>query len=514
MRVGQQDDLRHLMPRVLIADAEQSQARQAAVVLREAGYECLTFFESEEALEELEQEREQIIIADPAVFSLSASELASRIRHKSPRTVLILLVSTPTVSTAAAAIRRGAFDYLTKPINGDELTSVVGKAVEMGGLRRENRLLQEQLAVARMAAAFVAESPRSRELASTIRRAAPAPSPVLIEGESGTGKELVAHMLHHWSNRAHGPFVRIGFKSLVAGDVGSDASRTESAGGAFALLSACAERARGGTLFLDEVGEASKEFQAALLKLIGEGASVTRRKERDGTSVRIVAASNRNLASATAAELFRPDLYFELNVIPIHLPPLRERREDIVPLARHFLSLQAAESGRSLVLTAEAERTLLSHSWPGNVRELERTIERAVVMGTVDRISAEVLGIGTSRPEERATSVERESERAEVEPERVDERVKAEASAPPTSEEARASSADTSAGAASTAEPAPATTVQAELLSGTLQECLDRAAAIRIKAAIDAVGGNRGAAATALGVDRTTLYRLMRRLGL
>ena len=518
MRVGQEDDLRSSRPRVLIADGEPSQARQAQQALREAGYACQVFRQPDEVLAAIEAERAPIIVADPATFALSASEFLSRVRARSPEAVLILLVPTPAAPGAAAAIYQGAFDYLTKPVNGDELSSLVGRAVEMGGLRRENRLLHEQLAAARMAAAFIAESPRSRDLATLIRRAAPARSPVLIQGASGTGKELVAHMLHHWSNRARGPFVRLAFKSLAAGDTGDLPARA-AAGGAFALICGFAERASGGTLFLDEIAEASPEFQAALFRFIGEGARGGT-PDTDGTGaarVRIVAATNRNLAAELAAGRFRPDLYFELNVIALSLPPLGERREDIVPLARHFLAMHGAETGRLFTLTAEAESALLAYSWPGNVRELEKVVERAVVMGTADRISAEALDI-VPTPSPAALEPER---RTAPKSETADTGAAALRVGTPAPEKAAEKPADTGSIAAIEPEPAPAAetasgaaTASEQLTEGTLQECLDRAAAIRIAAAVEAAGGNRGAAATALGIDRTTLYRLMRRLGL
>jgi len=519
MKVGQQEDLQSSRPRVLIADGEPSQAKQAQQALRDAGYACQVFREADELLAAIAAERAPIIVADPATLALGASEFLSRVRARSPEAVLIFLVATPAAPGAAAAMHQGAFDYLTKPVNGEELSAVVGRAVEMGGLRRENRLLHEQLAAARMAAAFIAESPRSRELATLIRRAAPARSPVLIQGPSGAGKELVAHMLHHWSNRARGPFVRLAFKSLAARDTGDLFTGAGAREGAFALISSFAQRALDGTLFLDEIGEASPEFQAALFRFIGEGASGASpdTKRNHAARVRIVAATNRNLAAEIAAGRFRPDLYFELNVIALSLPPLRERREDIVPLARHFLAMHAAETGRLFTLTPEAERALLAYSWPGNVRELEKVVERAVVMGAADRISAEALGLAqpqlpTALEPEAKTAAESETAETVAAAPRV---------ATPATEKAVEKPSDTAGVAGLAPEPAPgAQTAPAgapsaeQFTEGTLQECLDRAAAIRIAAAVQAAGGNRGAAASALGIDRTTLYRLMRRLGL
>jgi two-component system, response regulator FlrC len=334
-----------------------------------------------------------------------------------------------------------------------------------------------------------------------VRRAAPANSPVLIEGESGTGKELVARMLHHWSSRAQGPFVKVNFKSLapMPSSLGMAGDTMRPHFGIAAMLSEYVERAAGGTLFLDEISEATPDFQSALLRLTGEGER-PRTNGRSLSGARIVASTNRPLAREVASGHIRPDLYFALNVIAIQVAPLRERREDILPLARHFLALHAAESGRALMLTAGAEKALLAYSWPGNVRELENIIERAVVMSTSERISPEALmipGASLSIAEPSASQVTVDAESPE-EAAQATEQIAETATAAET--EALASQ-----------ETRVASPVAAE---GTLQEFLDRAAALRIRRAIDSAKGNRNAAATALGIDRTTLYRLMRKLGI
>ena len=432
-----------------------------------------------------------------------AADLIRKVRMDSPQTAVILMVSNPTVSAAVAAMRQGAFDYLTKPINIDELTAVVGKALEMASLRRENRLLHEQLDVASMAAAFIAESAASRNLAAVVRRAAPANSPVLIEGESGTGKELVARMLHHWSSRAQGPFVKVSFKLLApAGSPLEDAMRPHA--GIASMLSEYVERARGGTLFLDEISEATPEFQAALLRLIGDGESPRNYGAggRRALGVRMVASTNRPITREVAGGRVRPDLYFALNVIAIEVAPLRQRSEDILPLARHFLALHGAETGRSLVLTAEAERALLAYSWPGNVRELENVIERSVVMSSSERISVDALMIrtepvATAEPPASADATSSTPIAATFAP-----------------EEATSAAATEAAPESETMLREEAPSAASVAMEGTLQEFLDRAAALRIQKAIDFAKGNRNAAAAALGIDRTTLYRLMRRLGL
>jgi DNA-binding NtrC family response regulator len=424
----------------------------------------------------------------------------------SPETAVILLVANPVAAAGVAAIRQGAFDYLTQPVNPDELAAVVAKALEIAALRRENRILHEQLEVASMAAAFVAESVASRNLAAIVRRAAPANSPVLIEGESGTGKELIARMLHHWSSRANGPFVKVSFKSLSPGDLASgwaDSMQRPRAGAA-AMLAEYFDRAAGGTIFLDEISEAAAEFQSALLRLIGDENHL--RKNAATRTARVVASTNRTFVSELASGRIRPDLYFALNVISIQVAPLRERPEDILPLARHFLASQVAETGRSMVLTPEAEKALLSHSWPGNVRELENTIERAVVMSSSERIAPEALMLGARIPDVLPPPASPEIE-VRTRPAREESPKKQSALAHATASETQAATASTVAQEeASRESPLP--------MEGTLQEVLDHAATSRVSKAIDSARGDRNAAAAALGIDRATLDRLMRRLHL
>jgi DNA-binding NtrC family response regulator len=502
-------------PRIVVVDSEPTSARHALAALTGAGYECSSFVECDAAVATLQESGADVIVAD-FTSDKSAADLIRRVRMHSPETAVILMVSNPTVSAAVAAMHQGAFDYLTKPINPDELTAVVGKALEIASLRRENRKLHEQLDVASMAAAFIAESASSRNLAAMVRRAAPANSPVLIEGESGTGKELVARMLHHWSSRAQGPFVKVSLKVLALSEssVGLSEHAARPNPGVAAMFSEYVARASGGTLFLDEISEATPQFQAALLHLIGDRESsanygAAHRRTPRTSGVRIVASTNRSPTHEVADGRIRPDLYFALNVISLQVGPLRERTEDILPLARHFLALHAAETGRSLVLTPDAEKTLLAYSWPGNVRELENIIERAVVMSSSERISTEALMIPsvTNAMAQPALSRGDQSMPARLE---TAARVAADEAAPATAKAVEIESAtDTETIAreqATAASPVPT--------EGTLQEFLDRAAALRIKKAIDSANGNRNAAATALGIDRTTLYRLMRRLGL
>ncbi len=466
--------------RILIVDDEFHAARAAASVLSQAGYECQTYPTIDAALLALDFEGADVIVANMRMSGVDGMDLLKKVHDKEPDMTVVL--TAPGAESAKAALKGGAFDYVTKPFDSEELSAVVNRAVEMSTLQRENRKLREQLDVASIAAGFIAEGPQSRQLVAMIRRVAPARTTVLIEGETGTGKELVARMLHYWSNRAEGPFLAINCKSLADGVVESELFGHEKGSftGAIKERAGCFERASGGTLFLDEIGEAGPDFQAKLLRVLEDGevlrvgASKTRK-----VNVRIVAATNRKLRSEIAAGRFRADLYFRLSVIPLRIAPLRERREDILPLAHHFLSFHSTDAGRPLMLSPEAEEALLSHPWPGNVRELENVIERAVVMSGQETLTPDAFAFDDKLEED-------ELQMAPSAPE---------AATPPAA-----------ADGTSVASPEDET--------DTLQATLDRAATVRIKAALDAAGGNRNDAATTLGVDRTTLYRLMKRLGL
>src|ERR1700730_4017884 len=453
--------------RVLVVD-EEAAGQLAVKLLSQAGYECDYCPTGETALTTLAHTNADVVVSGVQIPGhngtpgIDGTELLSRLRARRPD-IPVIMIGDASVSAAVAAMRHGAFDYVTKPLGGDELTATVTRAIEMARLRRENRRLLQRLEVTNAAAGFIAESDHSKQLVAMIRRVAPSRSTALIEGESGTGKELVARMLHYWSRRADGPFVAVNCKAFADGVVESELFGHEKGSftGAIAARAGCFERASGGTLFLDEIAEAGPDFQAKLLRVLedGEVLRVGASKPRH-VDVRIVAATNRVLRTEGAANRFRGDLYFRLNVIPVRIAPLRERTEDILPLARHFLLFHSADAGRPLTLSSEAEKALLAYAWEGNVRELENVIERAVVMSGAEVLTPDAFALDgdiESTPEQEIPA----------------------------------------------AEP-----------NETLQAHLDRDAVSRIRAALDAAKGNRAIAATTLGVDRTTLYRLMKRLGL
>ena len=485
--------------RVLIVDDELSLARMAAGILSQGGYECETCPTVDSAMQALELHGADVILADLKMPGVDGMELLRKVQTKRPDVAVVVSAPAPSADSTAEALRAGAFDSVAKPFNGAELNSVIARAVEMSTLQRENKRLRDQLEVAATTAEFIAESRQSRALVATIRRVAPSHATSLIQGETGTGKELVARMLHFWSGRADGPFVAVNCKAFADGVGESELFGHEKGSftGAIRDRAGCFERASGGTLFLDEIGEAGPDFQAKLLRVLedGEVMRVGASKARK-VDVRIVAATNRMLRREVESGGFRADLYFRLNVIPLHIAPLRDRPEDILALANHFLIRHSADAGRPITLSPGAEQALLAYPWPGNVRELENVIERAVVMSGAEVLEPEAFAldefpmassigsIGELAKESAGSSGGSQSSAFTSEPSRA-----------PGAEQESAKAAD-------------------EVAIGTLQECLDRAATERIKAALAAVGGNRVEAATALGVDRTTLYRLMKRLGL
>jgi len=453
-------------PRILIVDDEERMAAAIAVALERSGYECETATSGERALAAFEARGADCAITDWRMPGMDGLALLGRLRALDPKLPVILVTAHGDVPSAVAAMREGAFHYVLKPFDNDEIRALVARALEITKLTRENRHLRRQLS-RRAADEVVAESPAMRAVLELCDRAAPARAPVLIQGESGTGKELVARRLHYLSERVAGPFVAVNCKAFSAGVLESELFGHEKGAftGAQAARAGCFERADGGTLFLDEIGEVDLDFQGKLLRVLQEGevlrvgGTAPRRVD-----ARVVSATNRDLREEVRAGRFREDLYFRLNVIPVQVPPLRARREEIVPLARHFLARHAAEAGRALTLGDEAVARLLAHDWPGNVRELENAIERAVVLARTETIVPEDLLL-----------------------------------------EGGATGAPGAGGAGGDAGPG---------LTGTLQECLDRATADRIRAALKAADGRRADAALSLGIDRTTLYRLMKRLGM
>jgi DNA-binding NtrC family response regulator len=322
-------------------------------------------------------------------------ELLHHIRRIDEELPVIVMTAYGTVSTAVEAMRAGAYDYILKPFDLEEMRAVVGRALAMQKLLRQSRYLQEELEAKYQFEDIIGKSPRMQAVFKLISQVAPTKSTVLISGDSGTGKELIARAIHFHSPREKEPLIVVNCAALpetlleseLFGHVkGAFTGAHRDRRGRFEL-------ADGGTIFLDEVGAMSLNLQAKLLRVLQE-----KEFERVGgtgsipVDVRIIAATNQDLKKAIEEGTFREDLYYRLNVVPIHLPPLRERKDDIPLLAYHFLRRYSQELKKDIKeIAPEAMELMLNYNWPGNIRELENAIERAIVLGTGERLSADTL---------------------------------------------------------------------------------------------------------------------------
>jgi DNA-binding NtrC family response regulator len=392
--------------RVLVVDDEPAQRELVGGFLRKHGFEVAEAPDGQAALDRFRKEPFDLILTDQRMPGLSGLELLEAARRVSPEAAVVVMTAYGTIETAVAAMRGGAADYLTKPLNLEELLHRIGQVRERRRLIRENRELREALRERHRVEGIVGESGRMQEVLSLVRRVAPSEATVLIQGESGTGKELIARAIHQASPRAGGPLVGVSCAALPETLLESELFGHERGAftGALATRRGRFELAQGGTLFLDEIGDVPLHLQAKLLRVLQE-----REIERVGggrpipVDVRLVAATHRDLEALVRAGRFRDDLYYRINVVTIALPPLRERREDIPPLLDHFLETFARRNGKAIRgLTREAREALLRYDYPGNVRELENLVERAVVLTRDDVIGLEDLPLSLKETDREA----------------------------------------------------------------------------------------------------------------
>lgn len=345
----------------------------------------------EKALEVAARETFDVAVIDLHLPQMDGIELLAKLKQLDPHCQVILLTGEGSIETAVSAMKRGAYDYLTKPCVFSELDVLLTKAHECARLERENVQLRAALRHAAPSSDIIGQSLAIRKVLRLIEKAGPSESPVLIEGESGTGKELVARALHQFSPRSDKPMVAINGAALPEALLESELFGHEKGAftGAVAAKLGLFEMADGGTLFIDELGELAGALQVKLLRVLQDGnirrVGATKEIQIDA---RVVAATNRTLANEVKAGRFRDDLYYRLNVITIVLPPLRERRDDIPLLIDHFLHHPVP---RGWQLTGAAHRALCNYSWPGNVRELANVIERAKILADDHRIDLEHL---------------------------------------------------------------------------------------------------------------------------
>jgi DNA-binding NtrC family response regulator len=369
--------------KVLVVDDELNIRTALAKLLAQAGHVTLTAENGEQALGLLEDEPADLVITDLKMVGGDGLDVLRAVKQRWPESEVILLTAYGTIDSAVEAMKLGAYDYLTKPVDPERLVHLVGKALEHKALRDEVRQLRERAAVQEAFEHIVGRSLRMREVYEQVRQVAPTTATVLLSGESGTGKELVARAIHNRSDRKEGPFVALNCGALPETLLESELFGYERGAftGALATRAGRIEQADGGTLFLDEVGEMSPKTQVDFLRVVQE-----RELRRLGGSrpipvdVRFIAATNRDLEAAVRAGAFREDLYYRLAVVPIALPPLRERIEDLPLLAAAFLREFCARYGRGeKSFSPAALQVLREYSWPGNVRELRNLVERLVV---------------------------------------------------------------------------------------------------------------------------------------
>jgi len=358
--------------------------------LERAGHQTVAAHNVPQALQALAAGNVDLIISDYRMPGLTGLEFLALLRQEGYETPLIMLTGYGSIEHAVAAIKAGAIDYITKPVRPEQLELAVNQALEVVRLRRENERLRREVMEFRNERQIIGDSPAIHRVLQTVATAAPTRATVLLEGESGTGKELFARTIHLQSDRRDGPFIKLNCAALPEGLVESALFGHEKGAftGAIKRVEGAFERAHGGTLLLDEISEMRLDLQAKLLRVLQE-----QEFERVGGSVaikvdvRIVATTNRDLASYAVAGHFRQDLYYRLSVIPVRLPPLRERRDDIPLLAYRFATHYAQEIGKEISgIEPAALQLLQSYDWPGNVRELQHAVERAVILSSESHI--------------------------------------------------------------------------------------------------------------------------------
>ncbi len=380
---------------ILVVDDEKLQREIIRDILKYEGYPVTIAGSGREALELLKQTSVALIITDLKMPEMDGIELLGKVKEISPETSVIVVTAYGSVESAVEAMKKGAFHYLTKPFGKEELLLTVQRALENRSLLRENRLLRKELEERYQFHNLIGSSPRMQEVFRIIEKVAPSDSTVLIYGESGTGKELVARAIHFYSKRKNHAFLAINCAAIPDTLLESEMFGHEkgSFSGAYTQKKGIFEEAHQGTLFLDEIGDLNISLQAKLLRVLQDGEI----KRVGGNKVitvdvRVIAATNKNLEEEMQEGRFRQDLYYRLNVVPIFLPSLRERKEDISLLIDFFIKKYGKKFGKVIEkITPDAMDRLLDYSWPGNVRELESVIERTVLLNEDGIIRADDL---------------------------------------------------------------------------------------------------------------------------
>jgi two-component system response regulator HydG len=448
---------------ILVVDDDHAHRTMLKTLVGGWGYEVAEATDGNEAVQVVRERPFDLVLMDIRMVKVSGIEALSEIKAYNPAIPIIMMTAYASVDTAVEALKKGAYDYLTKPLDFDELRFAMERAMDHSQLKQENRLLRESLGGRFDRRNIIGRSVPMAELLETVAQVAPSEATILIVGESGTGKELIAGAIHHNSHRKEGPLVNMNCAAVTETLLESELFGHEKGAftGAYKRKEGRFVQADGGTLFLDEVSEMSLAMQAKLLRVLQE-MEITRvgGEEPLKVDVRLVAATNKDLMQEIEAGRFREDLFYRLNVVTLRIPPLRERHEDIPLLAQHFLTQFAQKNQKTVKgFTPQAMDRLLKYDWPGNVRELMNAVERAVVLSRSDYLGDEefVLVFRNKPEEQRAEPVE----------------VKGPANLP-----------------------------------------LEEVEKTTILNTLDAAGGNKSEAARRLGITRRTLHKKLKKYGL
>jgi DNA-binding NtrC family response regulator len=375
---------------ILIVDDESSIRTLLSMHLKNNGYQVKTAGDGSRAVKMLQQDIYDVVIADLKIDNVTGQDILRKAKKVFLRTEVIIITGHGTLESAVETMKLGAFDYITKPVDPEELTIIVQKALERQRLLAENENLRSQLRDYYRFENIVAVSPGMQQVLEMVKRIANSDATVLIEGESGTGKEVIAKSIHNNSYRSKGPFVAINCGAMPETLLESElfGHMRGAFTGANTTKKGLFEEACHGTIFLDEVGETTQTFQVKLLRVLQENEIRRVGDTKDiPIDVHVLAASNRPLRQLVDDGQFRKDLYYRLRVLPLFIPPLRDRREDIIPLADFFVEQYSERTDKPKAkISKEARKKMESFSWPGNVRELENTIERAMVLVQGDEL--------------------------------------------------------------------------------------------------------------------------------
>ena len=369
---------------ILIVDDDAAHRTMLRTLLSQWGYAVFEADDGQTAIDAVQDRYFNLILMDVRMLKVSGLEALERIKAYNPAIPIIIMTAFSSVETAVEALKKGAYDYLTKPLDFDKLKLTIGRAVEHTQLKAENRMLKESLGKHFDRRNIIGRSPSMVQLLESVAQVAPSEATVLITGESGTGKELIAGALHYNSHRKDGPFIKINCAALTETLLESELFGHEKGAftGADRRKEGCFIQADGGSLFLDEVSEMSLTMQVKLLRVLQEREVIRVGGEVPlPVDVRVICATNKNLEDLLRQGEFREDLYYRLNVVGLTLPPLRNRRDDIPLLAQHFLDMFAQKNRKTIEgFTPQSLDAVVKHDWPGNVRELMNAIERGVVL--------------------------------------------------------------------------------------------------------------------------------------